>query len=62
MLKGMRSVLGERAVISSYDLVLVVTDHTNIEWELLVEAAQLIVDTRNIRQRVGKDHHKIFHA
>lgn len=62
MLKGMKSVLGERAIISSYDLVLVVTDHTNIEWELLVEAAQLIVDTRNIRQRVGKDHHKIFHA
>ena len=45
-----------------YDVVVVVTDHTDIDWASLIEAAQLVVDTRNIGARLDKGHHKIFQA
>lgn len=39
--------------ISSYDAVLISTDHDAIEWKQVVEHARLVIDTRNICARSG---------
>jgi UDP-N-acetyl-D-glucosamine dehydrogenase len=61
-LAGMRSISIDPAIVASYDAVLIVTDHSEVDWQSLVDAAQLVVDTRNVTARVtgGKD--KIFFA
>jgi UDP-N-acetyl-D-glucosamine dehydrogenase len=61
-LAGMRSISIDPPSVGSYDAVLIVTDHSEIDWQALVDAAQLIVDTRNATAGVtgGKD--KIFFA
>ena len=42
------SVEGLPAVCSEYDCVVVGTDHSSIDWPGVIEAAQLVVDTRNV--------------
>lgn len=61
-LADMRSIDFAAETIAAYDLVLVLTDHTAIDWQALVDAAQIVVDTRNIRARVRTGHDKIFTA
>jgi UDP-N-acetyl-D-glucosamine dehydrogenase len=61
-LSGRRSVeLGPRAV-SSYDAVLIATDHDAVDYKALVEAAGLVVDTRNACARAGAVSHKVVKA
>src|SRR5262249_40832652 len=59
-LAGMRSVSFDAPTIASYDAVLIVTDHSEIDWQSLVDAAQIIVDTLNATAHVSKGKHKIF--
>jgi UDP-N-acetyl-D-glucosamine dehydrogenase len=61
-LAGKRSISLADGAVSTYDVVLVVTDHSEIDWPALVAAASLVVDTRNIAARIEKGHHKIFPA
>ena len=44
---GTKSVEWKREIISSYDLVLIATNHANINYQELANWAQAIVDTRN---------------
>jgi len=44
---GMKSVNWSAESIGQYDAVLIATDHDDVDWKLLVESADLIVDTRN---------------
>jgi len=46
------------ALLSSQDAVLVVTDHTNIDYDRVVRLAPLVVDTRNATRgvREGREH------
>jgi UDP-N-acetyl-D-glucosamine dehydrogenase len=41
------------AVVQGADAVLIVTDHTNIDWPLIKRAARLVVDTRHVLSRIG---------
>jgi len=50
---GRRSIVLAPEVVSAYDAVLISTDHDEIDWECLVERAQLIIDTRNVCYRKG---------
>ena len=61
-LAGMQSVSIDPKSIAGYDTVLIVTDHSEIDWQQMVNAAQLVVDTRNATADVvdGKD--KVFFA
>ncbi len=34
-------------ILQSFDAVLITTDHSAVDWEMLVENAQLVIDTRN---------------
>jgi UDP-N-acetyl-D-glucosamine dehydrogenase len=61
-LAGMRSISIDPPTIASYDAVLIVTDHSEIDWQALVDAAQLVVDTRNATAKVIGGHGKIFFA
>jgi len=58
-LAGMKSIVMDHNAVSKYDVVVIVTDHTDIDWIALVEAAQLIVDTRNVCVRVEEGRHKV---
>ena len=53
---GMQSIQWTRNTVGSYDAVLIATDHTNIDWKLLVESARLIIDTRNTLKEYANDH------
>jgi len=55
--KEMDSVELRPAMIQGYDGVLILTDHSGIDYEKLVEAARLVVDTRNATAgvRIGRD-------
>ncbi len=61
-LADMKSIPFDLAAIAKYDLVLIVTDHRNIDWAALVEASQLVVDTRNVAAGRGTRPDKIFSA
>jgi len=44
---GMKSIDWSGSSIKKYDAALIVTDHENIEWQVLIDNIALIVDTRN---------------
>jgi UDP-N-acetyl-D-glucosamine dehydrogenase len=49
---GMRSI-AEPVAYGSYDAVVIVTDHTDVDYARMVRAASVIVDTRNVLKRLG---------
>jgi UDP-N-acetyl-D-glucosamine dehydrogenase len=61
-LAGMASISVDEGAVAKYDAVVIIADHTAIDWAALIEAARLVIDTRNIGARVEKGHHKIFPA
>ena len=48
---GLASVQLTADTVSGYDAVLVVTDHTTVDYELVVAHAKLVVDSRNATGR-----------
>ena len=48
--------------LAEYDCVLISTDHSNYDWDFIVEHAQLVVDTRNATQNVMENRAKIVKA
>ena len=52
-LAGRKSVAISAEAVSSYDAVLISTDHDNVDYGLIAEAAKLIVDTRNAMAKAG---------
>jgi UDP-N-acetyl-D-glucosamine dehydrogenase len=49
----MRSVPLTRETVAGYDAAVLVTDHSTFPYELIHDAAALIVDTRNAFRRHG---------
>ena len=45
--------------LSSYDVVVVATDHSSYDYVGIVDAAKLIIDTRNATRRVVRHREKI---
>ena len=41
----------DRQTVESHDAAILVTDHAAVDYELLADAAALIVDTRGVLQR-----------
>ena len=52
-LKGRKSVALTPETIAGYDAVLVATDHDKVDYATLAKNASLIVDTRNVFNRLG---------
>jgi UDP-N-acetyl-D-glucosamine dehydrogenase len=57
-LAGRKSIAFDPTVLRSYDAVLIVTDHDEIDWNVVLENAQLVVDTRNVTGKSRLDHTK----
>jgi UDP-N-acetyl-D-glucosamine dehydrogenase len=49
-------------VLSSFDAVLVTTDHTGIDYQWIVDNAQIVVDSRNATRAVKQNRQKIVKA
>ena len=54
-LAGRASVELTADAIARHDLVMVVTDHRDVDYPLVADHAKLVVDTRNIFARLGID-------
>ena len=59
---GMTSKRINARMLSSYDCVLIATDHSAYDYDFIVEHAKLIVDTRNAAAKVRKGKSKIVKA
>lgn len=59
---GMQSVSIDAPSVGRYDAVLIVTDHSEIDWQSLVNSARLVVDTRNATAKVTVGREKIVIA
>ncbi len=61
-LAGRQSVALDASQVGRYDLVLIVTDHDGIDWQALVNAARIVVDTRNATRDVRENRERIVKA
>ncbi len=57
--ENMKSVPLNPQTLGSYDAVVIATDHSSYDYVAIVDAAKLIVDTRNATRRVMRHREKI---
>jgi len=55
----MKSVPLDAKRLAGYDCIVIATDHSSYDYAGIVEAAQLVVDTRNATRRVAQHREKI---
>jgi UDP-N-acetyl-D-glucosamine dehydrogenase len=55
----MKSVELTPQALAAYDAVVIATDHSSYDYQAIVDAASLVVDTRNATKRVTRNHDKI---
>lgn len=58
----MESVELDSALIEKMDAVLIVTDHSNIDYQWVANNSSLVIDTRNVTQGCSKNAKHIFKA
>jgi len=58
----MASVPLNQDTLGKVDLVLITTDHTNVDYQALVDHSRLVVDTRNATKHVKRGSEKIIRA
>jgi UDP-N-acetyl-D-glucosamine dehydrogenase len=56
---SMRSVELTPASLGSYDCVLIATDHTAYDYDMIVSSSKIVIDTRNATRKVTKQREKI---
>lgn len=61
-LKGRDGIAYNAAALKKYDAAFIVTDHDDIDYQLLVDHVPLVVDTRNICERKNIKSEKIIKA
>ena len=49
-------------LLNDMDAVLIITDHTNYDYEWIVKNAKIVIDTRNATHNVSSNRHKIIKA
>ena len=59
---AMRSVEINPQSLGSYDCVLVATDHSSYDYQQIVDAARLVVDSRNATRHLKKNREKVVHC
>ncbi|MGH9679460.1 MAG: nucleotide sugar dehydrogenase, partial [Candidatus Acidiferrales bacterium] len=57
--QGMKSVPIDPKSLAGYDCVLIATDHTSYDYNMIVESSQLVVDTRYATRRIARHRNKI---
>jgi UDP-N-acetyl-D-glucosamine dehydrogenase len=61
-LAGRRSVHLDANALAAFDAAVIVTDHDGIDWEALVGAARIVIDTRNATRNVAANRDRIVKA
>ena len=56
----MHSVTSMEDAVANADCVVIITDHSEYDYNVVLDKAQLIVDTRNALGKAGRDHDKVF--
>jgi UDP-N-acetyl-D-glucosamine dehydrogenase len=59
---NMKSVELSPERLTSYDCVLIATDHTSYDYEAIVRNSKLVVDTRNATRHVKQNREKVVHC
>jgi len=59
---GMKSVDLSVEMLKTYDVILIATDHSCIDYDEVVSSAALVVDTRNVTRDIKHDREKIVKA
>jgi len=59
---GMTSKTLSARMVASYDCVLIATDHTAYDYDMIVRSAKLVVDTRNATAHVRSARGKVVKA
>ena len=62
VLKGRTPIELDAKVVAAFDAVVVATNHTAFDWEMIAEHAQLVVDTRNELASRMTDSERYFKA
>jgi UDP-N-acetyl-D-glucosamine dehydrogenase len=57
--ENMKSVPLNPQTLGSYDAVVIATDHSSYDYAAIVDAAKLVIDTRNATRRVMRHREKI---
>ncbi len=61
-LSGRSSIPWDPIAFGKYDVALICTDHTGVDYAALVESVPLVIDTRNATADIVNDRHKIVKA
>lgn len=61
-LTGHSAISYDPKALAAYDAAFIITDHDDVDYQMLVDACPLIVDTRNVLERKGVDSDKIVKA
>ena len=59
---GLSSIDLNAAALTAIDAAVIVTDHSNVDYELVVEHAPLVIDTRNATRLVPSPQSNVFYA
>jgi UDP-N-acetyl-D-glucosamine dehydrogenase len=59
---GLKSIEWDGSEIAKFDVALIATDHDNVDYRTLVNHSRLVIDTRNICERLGIRSPKIVKA
>jgi len=57
--QGMKSVAIDSKILAGYDCVMIATDHTSYDYQMIVESSQLVIDARNATRRISRNRNKI---
>jgi UDP-N-acetyl-D-glucosamine dehydrogenase len=55
----MRSVELTPSNLAGFDCAVIATDHSSYDYQAIVEASPLVVDTRNATRRIARNRNKI---
>ncbi|MCI0572857.1 MAG: nucleotide sugar dehydrogenase [Myxococcaceae bacterium] len=59
---SMKSVPCTPESVARYDAVVILTDHSSLDYQAIVDAAKLVVDTRNVTRSLARGREKIMKA
>ena len=58
-IEGIQSIPWNPYTFAKYDAILIITNHSKVDYETLVECANLVLDTRNATKNIQKHRNKI---
>ncbi|MEA1986577.1 MAG: nucleotide sugar dehydrogenase [Candidatus Marinimicrobia bacterium] len=58
--KNKRSQKLDEKILKNSDVVVITTDHSNIDYQFIVDNAKLVVDTRNVTQNLKRTKNKVL--